>query len=163
MLMLFTVGALTGLTWRGRIGFMLLAFGVWDMAYYLFLIPLTAWPSSVFDWDILFLIPLPWWGPVLAPISIAGLMIAFGILATVLEQADPPIWPSWPSGTACVAGIVIALYTFMADSIAAIPQGAEVIRSILPTFFNWPLFGLGWLLMAAPIFDMARQVATRYR
>ena len=85
------VGVLTGLTWRGRIAFILLAFGVWDVAYYLFLIPLTAWPSSILDWDILFLIPLPWWGPVLAPVSLACLMITFGILATVLEQAEPGV------------------------------------------------------------------------
>ena len=162
MIMLFTVGALTGLTWRGRIAFMLLAFGVWDIAYYLFLIPLTAWPSSILDWDILFLIPLPWWGPVLAPVSIACLMISFGILATVLEQAEPPIWPSRPSSLACGAGIALALYTFMADSIAAIPHGPDVIRAVLPTHFNWPLFGLAWLLMATPVFDMARQLATRY-
>ena len=163
MIMLCTVGVLTGLTWRGRIAFMLFAFGVWDVAYYLFLIPLTAWPSSILDWDILFLIPLPWWGPVLAPVSIACLMIAFGVLATVLEQAEPSVWPGRVSGLACAGGIGLALYTFMADAIAAIPQGPEVIRSVLPTFFNWPLFGLAWLLMAAPVLDMARQLATRYR
>ena len=36
--------------------------------YYLFLIPLTGWPKSLLDWDILFLLPVPWWGPVIAPV-----------------------------------------------------------------------------------------------
>ena len=39
------------------------------------------WPASVFDWDILFLLPLPWWGPVLAPVCIASLMIVWGTLS----------------------------------------------------------------------------------
>ena len=48
------------------------------------------WPKSLFDWDILFLIPLPWWGPVIAPVSIALLMIAWGTLVTLDAVRDPP-------------------------------------------------------------------------
>src|SRR5436190_14170724 len=78
MIMLASVGWLAGWTPRSRIAFALLAFGVWDIAYYIWLVPLTGWPTSLFDWDILFLIPLPWWGPVWAPVSIATLMMLFG-------------------------------------------------------------------------------------
>ena len=28
----------------------------------------AGWPETVLDWDILFLLPLPWWGPVIAPV-----------------------------------------------------------------------------------------------
>jgi hypothetical protein len=163
MLMLCTVGCIAGLNWRGRIGFVLLTFGVWDITYYLFLIPLTGWPHSIFDWDILFLIPLPWWGPVWSPTSIASLMIAFGLLSTVLEQGQPPIWPGRWTFALCLAGIFTALYVFMADSIRAVPHGAEAIRAVLPKTFNSPLFAVAWLLMAAPILDMSRQLWTRYR
>src|ERR1041384_2725941 len=62
--MLLAVGRLAGRTWRSRLGYTLLAFGVWEISYYLWLMSLTAWPTSLTDWDILFLIPLPWWGPV---------------------------------------------------------------------------------------------------
>ena len=57
------------------------AFGFWDISYYAFLKVLCGWPHSVFDWDILFLMPLPWWGPVLAPVLISLLMIGWGTLA----------------------------------------------------------------------------------
>ncbi len=67
MVMLATVGILAGNTGRSRFGYSLIAFGVWDIFYYVFLKVLTDWPHSIFDWDILFLIPLPWWGPLLAP------------------------------------------------------------------------------------------------
>ena len=37
-----------------------------------FLKVMCGWPHSLLDWDILFLLPLPWWGPVIAPVLIAG-------------------------------------------------------------------------------------------
>ena len=163
MIMLLTIGWIAGRTWRGRIGFALLTFGIWDIAYYVFLIPLTDWPNSIADWDLLFLIPLPWWGPVWSPVSIAFLMIAFGLLATILEQGEPPIWPHRVANMLCGVGICIALYVFMADAIAAAPRGEEAIRMVLPTRFNWPLFAAAWLLMFIPIMDMGHQLATRYR
>jgi len=51
----------------------------------------------------------------------------------------------------------------MADAIAAAPHGTEAVRNVLPQHFNWPLFLLAWLLLAAPVFDVARQLVTRYR
>jgi len=43
-----------------------------------FLRKLCVGSHSLLDWDILFLLPLPWWGPVLAPVLIALLMIVWG-------------------------------------------------------------------------------------
>src|SRR6266850_628445 len=48
-----------------RFAYTFVAFGVWDIFYYVFLKLLTPWPRSLLDWDVLFLVPLPWWGPVL--------------------------------------------------------------------------------------------------
>jgi hypothetical protein len=62
LVMLAAVGWLAGRNWRSRMGYFLVAFGVWDIFYYVFLKVLTGWPRSLLDWDILFLIPLPWWG-----------------------------------------------------------------------------------------------------
>ena len=61
LVMLLTVGWLAGRTGRSRFGYFVAAFGVWDIFYYVFLIPMTGWPRSLLDWDILFLIPLPWY------------------------------------------------------------------------------------------------------
>ena len=43
------------------------AFGLWDICYYVWLWVILRWPASLLDFDVLFLIPLPWIGPVLAP------------------------------------------------------------------------------------------------
>jgi hypothetical protein len=68
LVMLLCVGWLAGRSRRTRIAYTLLAFGIWDILYYVFLKVNIDWPTTLLDWDILFLIPLPWWSPVLARI-----------------------------------------------------------------------------------------------
>src|SRR5208283_2086922 len=85
MVMLVAVGFLAGRNWRARIGYAVIAFGVWDIFYYVFLKMICGWPHSLLDWDVLFLLPLPWWGPVLAPVLISLLMIAWGTLTCQVE------------------------------------------------------------------------------
>ncbi len=73
-----------------------IAFGTWDITFYLFLKMLLDWPASPFTWDILFIIPVPWVSPVLAPILVSGAMIGAGI------------WPLRREATsACAAPISI--------------------------------------------------------
>ncbi len=151
LVMLFTVGALAARTWRARFGYMLLAFGAWDILYYVFLKLMCDWPHSLLDWDILFLLPLPWWGPVLAPVLISTLMILWGTMATQFEHILPASTPRWKAWMLCTSGAIIALYTFMTDAIHARDGGVPVLRELLPTTFNWPLFGLGLALMSVPV------------
>src|SRR5205823_10795737 len=97
LIMLLTVGILAGRTWRSRLGYAAIAFGVWDIFYYVFLKVMCGWPHSLLDWDILFLIPMPWWGPVAAPVSIALLLILWGTLASSWESMKlliPALSPS---------------------------------------------------------------------
>lgn len=155
LIMLLAVGWLAGKTMRARFGYAVIAFGLWDILYYVFLIPMTGWPRSLLDWDILFLIPLPWWGPVLAPMLISTLMI---ILGTQLVFYDH-LAPRKIAWSLAFIGVWIALYAFMADSIQVIGGGAEAVRTVLPTSFNWLLFIVALILMCAPSVDIARQSA----
>jgi hypothetical protein len=151
-LVLFAVvGWLAGRTWRQRSAYAALAFGIWDVLYYVFLRPITGWPDSLLDWDILFLIPLPWWGPVIAPVSIAVLMIVWGTL--VIQGSDRPSEETEPRWTWALAGIgcVLALGVFMTDALRALPGGRDAILRVLPAAFNWPLFSVALVLLAAPV------------
>jgi hypothetical protein len=161
LIMLFAVGWLAGRTRRSRLGYSMIAFGIWDILYYVFLAIIGGWPHSVWDWDVLFLLPLPWWGPVIAPVTISAMMIAGGTLASQFDRPDRPVWPRRWAWVLNLAGVVLALYVFMTDAIHAMPGGAEAIRSALPTRFNWPLFGVALVLMAAPIADVSRQIWKR--
>ena len=84
MVMLLAVGFLAGRTWWQRFAFWLLAFGVWDVFYYVWLWVLLRWPSSLAERDLLFLIPGEWWGPVWMPVlaSFGFIAVAAVILAT---------------------------------------------------------------------------------
>src|SRR5262245_8003958 len=106
-------GASAVRTWRRRAGYAALAFGAWDIFYYVFLRFISGWPRTLLDWDILFLLPLPWWGPVLAPISIALVMILWGTLTTQ-SSGDPAGGARWTSALGWV-GIALALGVFMID------------------------------------------------
>jgi hypothetical protein len=151
LVMLLAVGVLSGRSWRGRLGYTAIAFGVWDIFYYVFLRVLCGWPHSLLDWDVLFLLPLPWWGPVLAPVLISSLMIVWGTLAS---SEEPFLMPGPGEGKAWVLtclGVLLALYLFMADAIHAAGQGAEAVRDVLPTVFDWGWFSLALALMSAPV------------
>jgi hypothetical protein len=156
LIMLFAVGWLAGQTWPKRWGYAALAFGMWDVFYYLFLKIIVDWPRSLWDWDILFLLPLPWWGPVIAPMLIAALMMVYGTLATQFEslRASRRAWIlNW-------SGCVLALLVFMADALRVIDGGIEALRQVLPrkAGFNWPVFIFALILMAVPVIEMSSQL-----
>jgi hypothetical protein len=162
LVMLLTVGLLAGRDARSRWGYAALAFGVWDIFYYVFLRAMCDWPKSLLSWDVLFLIPLPWWGPIIAPIMIAALMIVWGTLASQWEHAHSfrSEWKAWALN---FAGMGVALYVFMTDSLRVAGQGADAVRQMLPdkNGFNWPLFVLALALMAAPIVHCCRRSRLR--
>ena len=163
LIMLLAVGWLAGRTSRTRLAYSLIAFGVWDIFYYVFLRVLTGWPHSLGDWDILFLLPLPWWGPVLAPVSIALLMILWGTIVTQAERSAAATCHGWRVLVLSFSGMAVALFVFMADAIRVVGHGREALRATLPVLFNWPLFLFGLSLMAAPIIDLGWQRIGRRR
>jgi hypothetical protein len=150
LVMLLAVGTLAGRTWRTRLAYTAMAFGVWDIFYYVFLRLICDWPKSLLDWDVLFLLPLPWWGPVIAPICIALLMISWGTLVSQCASSRPATSVASTLWGLNWLGVALALYVFMADSLRATHRGLDV-TSVLPLAFNWPLFVAALTLMAAPV------------
>jgi hypothetical protein len=148
MMMLLTLGVAVGRRLQDRIGYFVLAFGAWDIAYYGWLAMFEGWPRSPLDWDILFLIPLPWWGPVIAPASIAAMMCVGGAAAVVGVDRGVGWRMSWTNAGIAFAGIVVVLYTFMADAIWAVPDGGEAVQRVRPSDFEWGLFVVGFTVMS---------------
>jgi hypothetical protein len=161
LVMLASVGWLAGRSWRSRLAHAMLAFGMWDLAYYAFLRVLTGWPATLLDWDVLFLLPLPWWGPVLAPMLIGGLMILGGSLVAVGDQPEDPLWPRRRSSRAAAGGALVAVAVFMVDALRALPDGATAVQRTLPTGFLWGPFAGALALMTIPIVDLSLQVWSR--
>jgi hypothetical protein len=158
LVMIATVGLLAGRTWRRRAGYAALAFGAWDIFYYVFLRLISGWPGTLLDWDILFLLPLPWWGPVLAPVSIAMVMIVWGTIAT--QSGDDAARARWAWALGSV-GVVLALAVFMIAAWRALPHGRDAVLRVLPTTFNWRVFGVALLLIAAPALHQVAILSTK--
>jgi len=156
LVMMAAVGWLAGRTRTARLGYAAVAFGTWDIFYYIFLRLIDGWPRSVLDWDVLFLLPLPWWGPVLAPVCIAVLLVAGGTLASRRADAEHPARVGRRWWRLAGIGVVIALYVFMADALRAIRLGQDV-TTVLPQAFNWPAFCVAVALMAAPVVATGRE------
>lgn len=86
IVMLVSLALLVGSTPAQMLGVFLLAFGVWDIFYYVFLKLLIRWPESLKTLDVLFLIPVPWIGPVWLPVSISLVMVAAGTALVLAGQ-----------------------------------------------------------------------------
>ncbi|MCM8829781.1 MAG: hypothetical protein NC824_02120 [Candidatus Omnitrophica bacterium] len=78
IIMLFCVAFLFGKTIKEKLASFLVAFGIWDIFYYLFLYLWLRWPENLFVWDVLFLIPSPWVSPVIIPVCVSIVMITTG-------------------------------------------------------------------------------------
>ncbi len=115
IIMLLAVACIAGKKLWERFAYFILCFGVWDIFYYIWLKVLIDWPASLFEWDVLFLIPLPWIGPVIAPASVALLMMLFGLLMAHSFQKGGGFKPRFISFILALAGTIIILYTFMYD------------------------------------------------
>ena len=90
------------------------------------------------DWDLLFLIPLPWTAPVLAPVLVSLVLIGAAI-AVLREPKDQDFSFLRPIDwlVEIVAGLLI-IGSFLWNTPAVMAQ--EVPRD-----YPWWMFAVGWL------------------
>ena len=88
IVMLISIGVLAGKNLLQRFCFFLFSFAVWDIFYYIGLKLILDWPQSLLTWDILFLIPVTWTGPVLAPIISSLVFIVFSVASVVMQERE---------------------------------------------------------------------------
>jgi hypothetical protein len=150
IVMLVAVGWLAGRRRLDRLAYGLFAFGLWDIWYYVWLKVLTGWPETLLSWDVLFLIPLRWWGPVLSPVLIAALICISAVLMVVRMERGERLELDPARIGSLVAGGLLALYVFMSDSLYALLQGRSDWDTLRPGPFKWPLFLVALALMALP-------------
>ena len=156
IIMLALISSLAGNNWQKKIGYFFLAFGIWDIFYYIWLYVFIQWPKSLFEWDVLFLIPLPWWGPVIAPILISLLLIVIGYLLIIESPFRITVF-SW---IVFLISIILILYTFMEDSIKIILTGEGNLAEVRPTNYDWLLFLASffiWILITLKVFYASRK------
>jgi hypothetical protein len=141
MVMLVMVGVIAGRRWTDRLAWTAVAFGVWDILYYAWLWVFIGWPTSPGTWDILFLIPLPWAGPVWAPITVSLALVGFGLAAAhaVGCGRGPVVRPAAAAAALLGGGLVVLSFTL---------QGPALLDGALPGAFAWPVFVAGMAVAA---------------
>lgn len=144
IIMLVSVGMLAGRTRWERFAWFILSFGLWDLFYYVWLKVILGWPSSILDWDILFLIPIPWIGPVLAPVLISILFLIASAVILRRESDGRGFSPPLASWILASAGIVVFLITFLRDTPAT-------LHGMMPASYSYWLFAGGMALCSAAI------------
>ncbi|NPV12600.1 MAG: hypothetical protein HPY57_12510 [Ignavibacteria bacterium] len=162
IIMLTTIGWILGKTKGERFSFFIFTFGVWDIFYYVALKLFLNWPQTILEWDVLFLIPITWIGPVLAPVICSIGMIMIALIYVYLSEKNYQIKFSSMQLILISAGVLIIIYTFIYDylnlftehnfwtelsNITEKQKFWDVIQNYVPQKFNWVLFTGGCLLI----------------
>ncbi len=126
LVMLAAIAWLSGKSLLERFSWFLFVFGTWDIFYYLGLKALLNWPPSLLTWDILFLIPIPWAAPVLAPVLVAASMIALGLGFISLGQTGRVARQNPGGWLVMAAGATAILLSFLSN------YGTTVTRLCIP-------------------------------
>jgi hypothetical protein len=139
IIMIAAVGWLAGRTRLERLAWAAVVFGAWDIVYYLGLRLAIGWPPSLETWDVLFLVPAPWVGPVWAPIVVSVALIAFGLAAARRLRASRPIVVGTLQALAGLAGGGLVIASFLVD-------GNRVMAGDFAAWTAWPVFWVGMAL-----------------
>jgi len=154
IIMLLAVAFLTGKNKAEKLAWFLYSFAIWDIFYYVFLYVFLGWPQSLFTWDILFLIPVPWTGPVLSPVIIDFEMILFAMTITTYSNKNREVKLRIKEQLLLATGALIVICSFTADYVVMnqaalcrnIAQGCSLLSEMYnysPAHFNWYLFSVG--------------------
>ena len=139
LIVILTVSSLFGENRRQRVAYFMTIFALWDIFFYVWLKVLIDWPASLTDWDILFLIPVTWASPVLAPILICITMLLFALTILLLDMRNIHIKPRLFDWIGFAAAVLLTVSLFC-------HAGRFVAKADYYTHFNWLAFAAAELI-----------------
>ena len=109
----------------------------------------------MYTWDILFLLPVPWVGPVLAPCLSSLTMLLLMCLLFYFHGKNISVRFSRMEWILLSAGALIVIGSFVQDYLLWIQQREPVagndlfadFKTYVPTSYNWSLFLAGEALV----------------
>jgi hypothetical protein len=161
LIMLIGIGVLAGKTKTSRFAWFLYTFAIWDIFYYVFLKLLLNWPESWMTWDILFLIPTTWVGPVVAPVIVSFTMILLALMIVHFDSKHTRAHIHKMEWLMLIIGSLVLILSFIWDYSAfilehfnfrelwSVPSEKLLNLSLefIPRKFNWLLFVLGEMII----------------
>jgi hypothetical protein len=142
LVMIAAVGWLAGRSGLERLGWAAVVFGIWDVVYYVGLRLAIGWPPAIDTWDVLFLVPAVWVGPVWAPIVVSIALVVAGLAAARRLRRGLPVVvrPAHVAGALAGGALVIASFLVDAERVLAGDESA---------WTGWPIFWAGMAVAAA--------------
>jgi len=165
IVMLVTIGILAAKRFSTGFAWFIYSFAIWDIFYYVFLKLLLGWPESVLTWDVLFLIPTTWTGPVLSPVLVSLTMILLAMVILIYADREKETRLHRLEWTGLIAGSLVLIFGFVLDysqhmlthfSVTGMlqvknPEVLEVATSYIPQRFPWWIFGIGEMIILGTI------------
>jgi hypothetical protein len=166
IVMLIGAGILAGKNFTERFAWFLYCFAIWDIFYYVFLKILINWPPSLLTWDILFLIPVTWVGPVISPVIVSLTMILLAGFIIYFNSKNLKVKIHWQIWTLLINGSLVLILSFTWDysrfilshysfsQIWSMPDNHalyNLAQQYVPQSFNWELFDIGELIILIAI------------
>ena len=163
--MLVSIGFIAAKRFSTGFAWFIYGFAIWDIFYYIFLKLLLGWPDSLMTWDVLFLIPTTWTGPVLSPVLVSMTMILQAVVILVQAERGRETrlirweWLGFITGSLILITAFILDYTqhmlihFSPGEMLQIknPDVLEVATRYIPGRFPWWIFGIGELVILTTI------------
>ncbi|MBK8498192.1 MAG: hypothetical protein IPL52_05115 [Flavobacteriales bacterium] len=156
IIMLLVPAALVARSALERFAWFCFGFGVWDIFYYVWLKLLLDWPSSMASRDLLFLVPVPWVGPVWAPCAISVGLIAFAWVLLRGRSRNPAYSVDRWSWVLLFGGALLMVVSFTLDpllnsygleALSEVGMASEEAlrngRNYIPEDYPWPWFVAG--------------------
>jgi hypothetical protein len=155
LVMLAGAGWLAGRSAVEWLAWTAVAFGTWDILYYVWLWVFIGWPPALDTWDLLFLVPVPWVGPVWAPLTVSLALVAFGLLAArrLRRGQRLAVGPAVLAGGLAGGVLVIVSFTL---------QAGDILGGGFPHDYPWPIFAAGMALaLGAALWALRGGVSAR--
>jgi len=153
LFMLLGVAMVAGRDGVDRFFVFALLFGVWDIVYYVGLWAFLGWPSSLMTWDVLFLIPVPWLGPVIYPVIVSVFLIAGYAVHEAIHARGGSVSLTKAEWAVAVAGALTIIVAFCWNWRA-------VAEGVVPEDFPALLFATGLAAGVIPFLLAGRRTTT---
>lgn len=172
LIMLAGIGIIAGRKNIEKFALFIYSFAIWDIFYYVFLYALLGWPQNLLIWDVLFLVPVTWVGPVLAPVINSVTMIFLAAITVFYTEKFQSCRYGYLVWILLIAGSLVVIGSYVEDYMDYILKrfspvqmfsssfSKEVILyacTYIPDKFNWWIFSAGEAMHITAIIILWKQ------
>lgn len=140
LLFILLLAVLAAKNIRQTFAYFALAFGIWDIFYYFWLYIFLGWPESLLSWDLLFLIPLPWTGPVLSPLLVSAALVFIGLTLLIRDvSGKKPVHFRLYDWAGAVLSVVLILVSYFWNT-------GRLCEPLSEMHYPWWIFSAGLVI-----------------